>query len=119
MEEVFGKVLSYLSEQGLSESQALRLSTAAFIPVANATRLARPSLLFSRLRVNLSPFAFEVPAAFISHAKVEPQLPSLPIFPVLFLQAISVYHRDHAEEEDAGDDDGDDEDATDGDDVDG
>lgn len=70
MEEVFGAVLKYLSDQGLSELQAKRLSQAAFVPVANATHLARPEKLFGRLHVNLSPFAFEVPAAFIPYMQV-------------------------------------------------
>lgn len=38
-----------------------------FVPVANATRLVAPSRLFARLREDLAPFAYEVPAAFSSH----------------------------------------------------
>ena len=38
-----------------------------FIPVANNTQLVAPSRLFARLRVDLAPFAFEVPAAFIRY----------------------------------------------------
>jgi len=43
------------------------LKDVQFVPVANATRLVAPSHLFSRLREDLAPFAYEVPAAFSSN----------------------------------------------------
>ena len=41
-----------------------------FVPVANATRLVAPSRLFARLREDLAPFAYEIPAAFSSHIEI-------------------------------------------------
>lgn len=68
---MFAAILSRLDGQGLSQAQLDRLSRAAFVPVANATHMARPTLqLYSRLRTALSPFAFEVPSAFFPHIKV-------------------------------------------------
>lgn len=70
VEAVFADILGHLDGQGLAAAQLERLSQAAFVPVANATHMARPPQLYSRLRTALSPFAFEVPSAFIPHIKV-------------------------------------------------
>lgn len=70
MEDVFGKLLQHLSDQGLNSSQAEQLSALAMVPVANSTRLAPPFLLFNRLKCTLAPFAFEIPSSFITHFKV-------------------------------------------------
>ena len=40
------------------------------VPVANNTRLLPPERLFLRLRDDLTPFAFELPAAFTAHTAV-------------------------------------------------
>jgi sacsin len=41
------------------------LKKLAFIPVANGTRLVRANSLFTRLTINMSPFAFELPSLFL------------------------------------------------------
>ena len=46
--------------QGLSPAQKTALRDAAFVPVANGTRLVAPENMFSRLPQDLAPFAFEV-----------------------------------------------------------
>jgi len=46
--------------QGLSPAQKTALRGAAFVPVANGTRLVAPEHMFSRLQLDLAPFAFEV-----------------------------------------------------------
>lgn len=61
-------------EQGLNEEQRKALRDAAFVPVANATQLMPPSRLFFRMREELPPFSYELPAAFTSHAKLLEQL---------------------------------------------
>lgn len=73
-EAVIGKVLEYLSAEGLSAGQRKRLAGAAFIPVLNSTRLVPPMRLFTRLRQDLAPFAFEVPPAFAQHIALLKQL---------------------------------------------
>ncbi len=50
--------------QGLGGARKELLKDVQFVPVANATRLVAPSRLFARLREDLAPFAYEVPAAF-------------------------------------------------------
>ncbi|KAK9798935.1 hypothetical protein WJX73_003884 [Symbiochloris irregularis] len=67
VEDVFGRVLRHLSAQGLNTRQQGRLRDVAFIPVANATRLAAPTQLFIRLPGDLAPLAFEVPVQLVSH----------------------------------------------------
>ncbi len=64
IEPTFRAILEHLDKEGLSPSQAASLSGAPFIPVAHASRLVAPSRLFLRLREDLAPFAYEVPAAF-------------------------------------------------------
>ena len=54
--------------QGLNPKQAKEVSQLAMIPVANGTRLVPPSSLYVRLRDDLSPFAFELPAALVGHS---------------------------------------------------
>ena len=73
-EAVISKVLEYLSAEGLSAGQRKRLAGAGFIPVLNSTRLVPPTRLFTRLRQDLAPFAFEVPPAFIQHIALLKQL---------------------------------------------
>lgn len=41
----------------------------AFMPAANGTRLVAASSLFARLTINLSPFAFELPASYLPFLK--------------------------------------------------
>lgn len=41
-----------------------------FIPAANGTRLVTANLLFARLSINLSPFAFELPALYLPFVKI-------------------------------------------------
>ena len=55
--------------QGLRDRKEL-LQDVQFVPVANATRLVAPSRLFARLREDLAPFAYEIPAAFSSHIEI-------------------------------------------------
>ena len=50
--------------QGLSKEKALELRNVRMVPVANATLLAAPSRLFTRLRQDLAPFAFELPPEY-------------------------------------------------------
>ena len=73
-EAVISKVLEYLSAEGLSAGQCKRLAGAGFIPVLNSTRLVPPTRLFTRLRQDLAPFAFEVPPAFVQHIALLKQL---------------------------------------------
>lgn len=42
----------------------------AFLPAANGTRLVKASSLFARLTINLSPFAFELPSAYLPFVKI-------------------------------------------------
>lgn len=56
--------------QGLEGDKGETLSRVRFVPVANATRLAAPCRLFVRLRQELSPFAFELPAEYNSYVTV-------------------------------------------------
>ncbi len=44
------------------------------MPVASNTRLLPPERLFLRLRDNLTPFAYELPAAFTAHTGVLQEL---------------------------------------------
>lgn len=46
------------------------LCQVAFIPAANGTRLVTASSLFARLTVNLSPFAFELPALYLPFVNI-------------------------------------------------
>lgn len=46
------------------------LQKVPFIPAANGTRLVTANLLFARLSINLSPFAFELPVLYLSFVKI-------------------------------------------------
>ncbi|KAF5826536.1 hypothetical protein DUNSADRAFT_2791 [Dunaliella salina] len=61
IEEAFCVILDHLAREGLSPSQLAQLRPVPLIPVANATRLVRCNCLFTRLKEDLAPFAFEVP----------------------------------------------------------
>ena len=56
--------------QGLNTAQQRQLQSVPLVPVANNTRLLPPERLFLRLRDDLTPFAFELPAAFTAHTAV-------------------------------------------------
>lgn len=56
--------------QGVTGKQAKELSHLAFIPVANGSRLVPPVRLYARLRDDLAPFAFEVPAALAGRSDI-------------------------------------------------
>ncbi|BDA44284.1 probable Sacsin [Coccomyxa sp. Obi] len=73
-EQAFGAVLDYISAQGVTPNQAKELSHLALIPVANGTRLVAPSSLYVRLRDDLSPFAFELPAALVGRSTIIQEL---------------------------------------------
>ena len=66
VDQVLSSLLDYLDKQGLSKAQAEIVGATPLIPVLNATSLAPPKSLFLRLPLDLSPFAFEMPAAFSS-----------------------------------------------------
>lgn len=61
-EAAAGAVLEHFAAQGLTAAQRAELRGAAFVPVANGTRLVAPEQLFARLQDNLAPFAYEVSA---------------------------------------------------------
>eukprot|EP00884_Botryococcus_braunii_P020229 jgi/Botrbrau1/6890/Bobra.67_3s0009.1 len=61
------QALQHLHKEGPSTDQRRALAEAAFIPVANMTRLLPPARLFARLREDLAPFAYEVPLTFAPH----------------------------------------------------
>lgn len=46
------------------------LCQVAFMPAANGTRLVTASCLFTRLTINLSPFAFEVPSLYLPYVNI-------------------------------------------------
>lgn len=46
------------------------LQKVPFIPTANGTRLVTANLLFARLSINLSPFAFELPVLYLPFVKI-------------------------------------------------
>ena len=70
LEHVFGSLLEHLHREGLSPQQTEEIKTLPLIPVANGSRLAPPSQVFFRLPVDLSPFAYEVPAGLASKTSV-------------------------------------------------
>jgi len=73
VEEATAALIAHLESQGLSREQAAVASTAAFLPVASATRLVAPTHAFLRLPLRgggggavgggagLAPYAFELP----------------------------------------------------------
>ncbi|EFJ19830.1 hypothetical protein SELMODRAFT_152901 [Selaginella moellendorffii] len=93
VEEVFGEVLSYLSTawDGLSDSDKKELSLHAFIPVANGTRLVTASSLYTRLGMDLAPYIFEAPRAYLSYVDILSALgmhydPTVPAMVALLVQ---------------------------------
>ena len=52
----------------LADKDALR--ALQIIPVANGTRLAAPGSLFARLSMDLAPFVFELPSAYLAYVDV-------------------------------------------------
>lgn len=71
-----------------------------FIPVANGTRLATAKCLFARLGMDLAPFVFELPSAYLAHVDVLSTLgmKDLPTFEsmralLLYLQRSCGYQR--------------------------
>lgn len=48
----------------------MELQRVPFIPAANGTRLVTANMLFARLTINLSPFAFELPTLYLPFLKV-------------------------------------------------
>ncbi|KAA8533362.1 hypothetical protein F0562_033105 [Nyssa sinensis] len=65
-------VLKYLDKVwgSLSSSDIAELQRVPFMPAANGTRLVTASSLFARLTINLSPFAFELPALYLPFVKI-------------------------------------------------
>lgn len=51
-------------------SDIMELQRLPFIPAANGTRLVSANLLFARLTINLSPFAFELPTLYLPFLKI-------------------------------------------------
>ncbi|KAL5540659.1 hypothetical protein UlMin_042851 [Ulmus minor] len=72
IDEASCEVLKYLDKiwASLSTSDINNLQRVPFIPAANGTRLVTANLLFARLSINLSPFAFELPALYLPFAKI-------------------------------------------------
>ncbi|KAG0589167.1 hypothetical protein KC19_1G000400 [Ceratodon purpureus] len=72
VEDAFGDVLKYLTSvwDGLSDSDKDTLMELQFIPVANGTRLAAAGSLFARLGMDLVPFVFELPSAYLAYVDV-------------------------------------------------
>jgi hypothetical protein len=65
----FERVLLYLDSEGLSSSQLDLLRGLALVPVANGTRVVKPSSIFVRLPVDATyaePLLYELPPEFIS-----------------------------------------------------
>ncbi|CAM6095372.1 unnamed protein product [Calypogeia fissa] len=76
VEDAFSEVLKYLSSSwdGLSDADKEALEGVHFIPVANGTRLARASSLYARINMDLAPFVFELPSAYLPHVEVLGQM---------------------------------------------
>ncbi|KAL1560994.1 sacsin isoform X2 [Salvia divinorum] len=72
VDEVALEILRYLDKfwSSLSSSDITKLQQVAFLPAANGTRLVKASSLFGRLTINLSPFAFELPSAYLPYVKI-------------------------------------------------
>ncbi|KAL4186156.1 hypothetical protein AMTRI_Chr09g12820 [Amborella trichopoda] len=72
IEDASYEVLKYLEKlwHSLSAKDISELRKVAFIPLANGTRLVTAYSLFARLTINLSPFAFELPAQYLPFMKI-------------------------------------------------
>lgn len=70
VEEAFGALLEHVHAQGLNPKDLEELKVLPLIPVANGTRLASINHLYTRVPLDLSPFAFEVPALLSSKTKI-------------------------------------------------
>ncbi|XP_019420625.1 PREDICTED: sacsin isoform X1 [Lupinus angustifolius] len=72
IEECTCEILKYLGKiwDSLSSSDVAELRGVAFLPAANGTRLVTADALFARLMINLSPFAFELPAVYLPFVKI-------------------------------------------------
>ncbi|XP_024933308.3 uncharacterized protein LOC107406217 isoform X3 [Ziziphus jujuba] len=72
IDEASCEVLKYLDKiwGSISSSDLMELQRVPFIPAANGTRLVTANLLFARLTVNLSPFAFELPTLYLPFVKI-------------------------------------------------
>ncbi|GAV61002.1 LOW QUALITY PROTEIN: zf-C3HC4_3 domain-containing protein, partial [Cephalotus follicularis] len=72
IDEASCEVLKYLDKVwgSLSSSDITELQRVAFMPAANGTRLVTSNSLFARLTVNLSPFAFELPALYLPFVNI-------------------------------------------------
>ncbi|XP_042037175.1 sacsin isoform X1 [Salvia splendens] len=72
VDEAALEILRYLDKfwSSLSSSDITKLQQVAFLPAANGTRLVKASSLFARLTINISPFAFELPSAYLPHVKI-------------------------------------------------
>ncbi|KAL6566195.1 hypothetical protein OROGR_001810 [Orobanche gracilis] len=66
------EVLKYLDKvwPTLSSSDVRKLQQLPFLPAANGTRLVTATSLFTRLAINLSPFAFELPSIYLPFVKI-------------------------------------------------
>lgn len=68
-QSAFQRVLLYLESEGLSSSQLDQLrggGEVALVPVANGTRVVKPSSIFVRLPVDAAPLLYELPPEFLS-----------------------------------------------------
>ncbi|KAF3621211.1 Binding protein, putative isoform 2 [Capsicum annuum] len=72
IDEASFDVLKYLDRvwSSLSLSDKESLCQVAFMPAANGTRLVTASCLFTRLTINLSPFAFELPSLYLPYVNI-------------------------------------------------
>lgn len=72
IDEASFDVLKYLDRvwSSLSSSDKEALCQVAFMPAANGTRLVTASFLFTRLTINLSPFAFELPSLYLPYVNI-------------------------------------------------
>ncbi|KAK4746859.1 hypothetical protein SAY87_025896 [Trapa incisa] len=66
------EILKYLDSMWgtLSSSDIVELQKVAFIPAANGTRLVTACSLFTRLPIDLSPFAFELSGHYLPYVKL-------------------------------------------------
>ncbi|CAI9097022.1 OLC1v1033309C2 [Oldenlandia corymbosa var. corymbosa] len=84
IDEASFEVLTYLEKiwGSLSASDISELKEVAFMPAANGTRLVTAKALFARLTINLSPFAFELPARCLPFVNILKDLGLQEVFSV-------------------------------------